>query len=119
MKPEDQVRPQSIQSVGAPKETVRDQDKIMLVLSYLGIFALIPLLTVKDSEYVKWHAKQGLVLTVGGGILAMVLSWIPVIRYAGCLLNVGILVLLVMGIIKALNGERWRIPLVADLADKF
>ena len=43
--------PNPIEQVGG-KEPVRDQDKIMLILSYLGLLSLIPLLTVKDSPYV-------------------------------------------------------------------
>jgi fumarate reductase subunit D len=117
MTPQDQQQGR-IQSVGGT-DTVRDQDKIMLVLAYLGILALIPLLTVKDSDFVKWHAKQGLVLGLGGGIIATIIGMIPVIGLISCLLMPAILVLCVMGIIKAMAGQRWRIPLVADLADKF
>jgi uncharacterized membrane protein len=32
---------------------------------------------------------------------------------------IGGLVLMVMAIMKALAGVRWRIPVIADLADKF
>ena len=117
MTPQNQQQGQ-IQSVGGT-DTVRDQDKIMLVLAYLGILALIPLLTVKDSDFVKWHAKQGLVLGLGGGIIATIIGMIPVVGLISCLMMPAILVLCVMGIIKAMGGQRWRIPLVADLADKF
>jgi hypothetical protein len=34
----------------------------MLVLSYLGLLALIPLLMEKDDREIQWHAKHGLVL---------------------------------------------------------
>jgi len=118
MKPEEQVRA-PIQTVNAPKDTVREQDKIMLVLSYLGLLALIPLLTVKDSEYVKWHAKNGLVLGFGGGIAISIIGAIPVIGLATCLLGPALLVVDIMAMIKALNGERWRIPGVSDIAEKF
>lgn len=117
MTPQNQQQGQ-IQSVGGT-DTVRDQDKIMLVLAYLGILALIPLLTVKDSDFVKWHAKQGLVLGLGGGIIATIIGMIPVIGLVSCLLMPAILVLCVMGIIKSMAGQRWRIPIVADIADKF
>lgn len=117
MTPQDQQQGQ-IQSVGGT-DTVRDQDKIMLVLAYLGIFALIPLLTVKDSDFVKWHAKQGLVLGVGGFIVMSILGMLGPLAFANCALGPGIFVLVVVGIIKAMAGQRWRIPLVADLADKF
>ena len=116
MTPQDQKQAQ-ILSVGGT-DTVREQDKIMLVLSYLGVLALIPLLTVKDSDFVKWHAKQGLILGVGGFIVMTLLAFLGPLGFTNCLLAPGIFVLCVMGIIKAMSGARWRIPLVADLADK-
>ncbi len=116
MTPNQQQSP--IQSVGAT-ETVREQDKIMLVLSYLGILALIPLLTVKDSDYVKWHAKQGLVFGLGGGFALAILALIPFIGWIiGCLGFVGYWVVNVMGMMKAIKGERWQIPVVSDIAAK-
>lgn len=121
--PEEQA-PAQIQAVAASKETVREQDKIMLVLSYLGILALIPLLTVKDSDFVKWHAKNGLVYGVGGGIclsiLFAIIGAIPVLGIiAGCVMWVGFLVVDIMSMVKALGGERWRIPVVSDVSEKF
>jgi fumarate reductase subunit D len=121
--PEEQA-PAQIQSVAAPKDAVREQDKIMLVLSYLGILSLIPLLTVKDSDFVKWHAKNGLVYGIGGGI-CVVVAWfvlliIPVLgMFLGCTMWVGFFVVDIMSMVKALNGERWRIPFVSDIAEKF
>jgi fumarate reductase subunit D len=110
-----QTMPQS----SAPADVVRDQDKIMLVLAYLGILALIPMLTVKDSEYVKWHAKQGLALAIVafGGIL--VLGFIPVINIlAGCVLPLGYLALVIFAIVQAFKPVRWKIPGVSSLAEK-
>ena len=75
MTPQNEQQQNPIQSVGG-KETVRDQDKVMLILSYLGLLSLIPLLTVKDSDYVKFHAKQGLVL-FGFGVVTSLLNVIP------------------------------------------
>lgn len=126
MRPEDKVRQEQhgIQTVSTATETVREQDKFMLVLSYLGLFALIPLLTVKDSEFVRWHAKNGLVLGVGGGIalsiISVILGFIPVLGgLFACAAYVALLVVDIMAMVKSLRGERWRIPVVSDLADKF
>jgi uncharacterized membrane protein len=116
MTPEDQQQ-QQVQSIGA--EQVREQDKIHLVLSYLGILALIPMLTVKDSPFVSYHAKQGLVLNAVGFIALTILSVIPVVNLITCLLWPALLVVDVMAIMKALKGERWNIPVVTDLASKF
>lgn len=110
---------QNIQQVGGGGDQVRDQDKIMLVLAYLGIFSLIPLLTVKDSDYVKWHAKQGLVFGIASFVFFTILGMIPFVNLLVCLLGPASLVLMVMAIMKALQGIRWRLPVIADLADKF
>lgn len=119
MNPDEQLKPQPIQTVNAPTTSVREQDKMMLVLAYLGLLALIPLLTVKDSEYVKWHAKNGLVLGFGGAIVLTILGAIPLIGLITSLLGPALLVVDIMAMVKALNGEKWRIPLVSDLAEKF
>jgi uncharacterized membrane protein len=119
MTPQDQKS--SIQSVGG--DVVREQDKIQLVLAYLGILCLVPLLTVKDSEFVKWHAKQGLVLTIAWIPLMVILMLVSMIPFIGwlvsCLAPIGVLALSIIAIVKALKGERWRIPLIADLSEKF
>ena len=120
MTPQDQQQQQApIQSVSGGAETVREQDKVMLILAYLGILSLIPLLTVKDSDYVKWHAKQGLVLGISAFVVMTVFGILGPLALANCLLLPGWLVMAIMGILKALKGERWRIPVVADLASKF
>lgn len=110
---------QNIQQVGGGGDQVRDQDKVMLVLSYLGIFSLIPLLTVKDSDYVKWHAKQGLTFGIAAFVFFTILGFIPLVNLLVCLLGPASLVVAIMAIMKALGGVRWRIPVIADLADKF
>jgi fumarate reductase subunit D len=115
---EQQPQKSPLQAIG--NEPVREQDKIMLVLAYLGILCLIPLITVKDSPPVQWHAKQGLVLNLGGFLVLFVVGFVPVLGQAvGCLGSIAILVLDILAITKALKGERWRVPVVADLADKF
>ena len=79
MRPEDQVKeppppPPPPPGGPPPADVVREQDKLMLVFSYLSLLALVPLLTVNDSDYVRWHAKNGLVLTLGGAVTLTVLG---------------------------------------------
>ncbi len=96
----------------------------MLVLSYLGPFALIPFLVEKDNVEVQWHAKNGLVLLaaeIGFGVLVAMANWI--VPCLPCLLamvvGLGLLVLHVVCIVKALNGERFEIPGLSPLIEKF
>jgi uncharacterized membrane protein len=116
--PQEPQREQQIQAVGV--EAVRDQDKIHLVLAYLGCLCLIPYLTVKDSELVAWHARQGLVL-LGAEVVLSVLAGLLIPIGGGCwgpLLELGLLGVSIFAILRALKGERWRLPMIADLADK-
>lgn len=100
---------------------------LMLVLSYLGLLALIPLLVEKDDPEVQWHAKNGLVWTAAWIVLwviSMVLQVLPIIgNLIGCLVllvvGFGSIIIHVMAIIKAVNGERMRLPVLSDFADQW
>jgi uncharacterized membrane protein len=100
--------------------------KIMLVLSYFGILALIPLLVEKEDREVQWHAKNGMVLAITEiitGVALMIVGHIPGLNCIGCLIwpIVGIifLVLSILCIVKALNGERFIIPVLSQYTDRF
>lgn len=99
---------------------------IMLVLSYLGLLALIPLFMKKEDREVQWHAKNGLAFFVAYiavyaifFILDMMISGGCISSIAGCGLWIAYIVLIILGIVKATKGERLRLPVVSDFADKF
>jgi uncharacterized membrane protein len=109
----------------SPAAAPRDEDKVMLVLAYFGILALIPFLVSKEP-YVKWHAKQGLTLVAAFVILNIGIFIIGMLPFIGLitllispLVGLGYLVVFFVAIVRALKGERWRIPVVADMADKW
>jgi uncharacterized membrane protein len=114
-----------------PTEIVSDNRSIMIVLSYLGLLALIPLLVEKDDKEVQWHAKHGLVLAavevavmiglmVIGGVLGAISGGL------GCIFGLlwpvfmlAILVIHILSIVKGLNGQRFLIPGISEYADRF
>jgi len=114
-----------------PTEIVSDNRSIMIVLSYFGLLALIPLLVDKDDKEVQWHAKHGLVLAVVevavmiglmviGGVLGAISGGLGCIF--GLLWPVFMLVILVVHvlcIVKGLNGQRFLIPGISEYADRF
>lgn len=69
-----------------------EQNKVMALLSYLGILVLVPLLAAKELRFARFHANQGLVL-----LIALV-GWSVVYR-------------VIMAILRLilLNGAAWRI----------
>ena len=87
----------------------------MAALSYLGILVLVPLLTeAKKDPFVKFHAKQGLVLLICWVIGGFVI-WIP---FVGWLIGLGILVLAIIGIVGALGGSQKPLPVIGSYAEK-
>jgi len=98
---------------------------IFLVLSYLGILSLIPLLAKKDDPEVQWHAKNGVVLfgaEIVWFIVQIIIGFVPVlgcgVHIIGCLAWLGILGLTIFCIVKALQGQRLRLPVITDIAEK-
>ena len=110
-------------------EDLDEEDKVMLVFSYLWVLALVPFMVTR-REYVRWHAKQGLILCgiaclvffgviFVGAILATlskILGWL----FGFALINLILLymALALVCVIKALRGERWAIPFLGDLIEK-
>lgn len=117
----------------APSEggVVSDNRNLWIVLSYLGLLALIPLLVEKEDSEVQWHAKHGLVLT-GAEFVGFIGLWIVIMVVGaisgglGCILGliwpvamIAVLVVHVMCIVKGINGQRFLIPGISEFADKF
>ena len=96
----------------------------MLVLAYLGLLALIPLLTEKNDREVQWHAKNGLVLLfaeIAWVVIRIALAYAGVscaMAIVGCVVWLGFLAISVICIVKAVGGQRFRIPILTDLAEK-
>lgn len=112
-----------------PELPLTDEDRVLLVLAYLGILALVPFLTAK-KDFVVWHARQGLLLfgvsliTLFSMIIVNVILWhffwVLGLLFLILLLTsgFGVLALVVASILKAFEGERWRIPGLGDFVDR-
>ena len=115
---------------GEPPASGGSDNTAMLVLSYLWILALIPLLTEKEDQEVQWHAKNGLVLLAAEFCLWVVLIIVPfipvigqVVACGGCglfpFIMLGFLVIRIIAIVKATQGQRFVIPYLSDFVEKF
>jgi uncharacterized membrane protein len=118
-------------SVGGGKPYA-DDDKIFLFLAYFGIFSLIPFFMYRDKrsdpqkEYVYWHSRQGLGLTIVAVIVwicGMVGMFIPLLNILVglilCAWWVLVLVMMIMGWVKAFGGEKWEMPGISKVAQMF
>lgn len=96
-----------------------EQAKSTVWLSYLGILFLIPLLTLKDNAFAKFHVKQGIILTILG-VAIWIIAWVPFIGWlVGVVVWIYILIMVIMGIINSLGGKYWKMPILGGLAQQW
>ncbi len=87
------------------------------VLSYVGILVLFPIVSgATENPFVKFHAKQGLVI-FGLEVLAILSSyWLS---YIGAALFMLMLLASLGGIFSALREDKWYIPGIGTIANLF
>lgn len=91
-------------------------DKVIAAIGYLGILCLVPLLLKKNSAFAQHHGKQGLVLLIAWLIL-WVANVIPVLgQIVWAVGSVLLLILMILGIVNALNGKLWEMPVLGEYA---
>ncbi len=84
------------------------------------ITGLIFFLIEKDSKFVKFHAMQSIITFGGLMILSWILAFIPIIGWViSSLLGILALVLWILLMIKAYQGEKIKLPVIGDLAEKW
>lgn len=93
-----------------------DPERLMAALSYMLALVIVPLLIGRGSPFVVFHAKQGLVVFVGFILSAVIAVWSGVL---GSLLILVFLLASIAGMMMALQGKWWKMPLVSKVAEKF
>lgn len=101
-------------------------DKVFSALGYVGILFLIPLLAGK-TDYTRFHANQGLVLFIAdvilgiaAGIVGSILGFIPVMGVVisgivGGAVSIFALILMIIGIVNAAQGEMKPLPIIGGI----
>ena len=93
-------------------------DNVYAILSYLWILCLIPILMKKEEDFVRFHARQGLMLF----IVEVAIGIIGIIPLLGHIVYlVGMLacgILSIVGIVQVLMGNKWKMPVIGDWAEK-
>lgn len=103
------------------KTSVGMQANLAALLSYLfGIITgIIFFLIEKENKFVRFHAMQS-ILTFGFLFaIGIVLGFLPVIGWIALpVLWIGEVVLWVILMVKAYQGEKFKLPIVGDMAEK-
>ncbi len=88
------------------------------ILAYLWILCLVPLLMKKEGEFVRFHVRQGLILfivEIGVAIIGIIPILGPVIYTLGILVCA---LLSLAGIVQVLMGNKWKMPVIGEWAEK-
>lgn len=104
----------------APKSDAKKQENTLLaILAYIGPLILVSFLLAKDDAFVKFHIKQGLLLIIGEVAAWMLAMMFWPLFFLVQIANIFFLVLAVVGIIRAAQGEMKELPLIGHWAKNF
>lgn len=103
-----------------PVVVTQSNDKLMGVLSYLGILSLIPYFIKDQSSFVRFHAVRGLnlfLLELIAGVAASIIGFIlPGLGgLIGWVASVAGLVFSIIGIINVANGDQKDLPIIGGI----
>jgi uncharacterized membrane protein len=94
------------------------ENKIIAAIGYISILCLIPLLAKKESKFAQFHGKQGLVLFIAE-VATFIIGMVPILGWIiGFVLNICWIILSLIGLLKAIQGEYWKMPLLGQYAEK-
>ena len=89
---------------------------IMAALSYFGPLVIIPFLTHRENPFVLFHIKQGLVLLALALIVHVSTFFLFFLLPFIMLINIGLFILSIIGIINSLQLKEKEIPIVGKFA---
>lgn len=98
-------------------------ENVVSALCYLAVWitGIIFYLVEKDNKTVKFHAIQSVLtflpLNILYWILASVFWWSGIIYILGTIIGIIMFILWIVLMIKAYQGEKYKLPVVGDIAD--
>lgn len=107
--------------VEADKSTTGLDENLGGLLAYLAFFitGIIFVIIEKENQFIRFHAMQSIFLFGGLFVFNIALGLIPFIGWIFNLLFAPIIFILwIFSMYKAYKGERFKFPIVGDLAEK-
>lgn len=94
-------------------------NKVIFVLSYLGILFFLPLVICPNSSVGKFHANQGLILllvSIAGSIVFAILTAIVwALGFLSTIYSLAMLALAIYGMVNAYNEKLVPLPVIGKL----
>jgi len=109
-----------VNTANQPSSTGLDPNLAGLLTYLLGfITGLIFLIVEKQSAYVRFHAYQSTIVFLVLMVASVVLTFIPLIgALLGSALSLLSVALWVILMFKAYQGERFKLPILGDMAEE-
>jgi uncharacterized membrane protein len=83
------------------------------------VTGLVFLILEKDNKFVRFHAVQSIVVFGAVNVAFLILFWIPIIGWVfGWILWAFAFVLWIVLMFKAYQGEKYKLPVAGDFAEK-
>lgn len=96
-----------------------DQNIEALLCYVLGwLTGIVFLVLEKENRFVRFHAMQSLVVFLSLFVLSLVVGIIPVIGLLSPIIFLVSVVLWILLMIKAFQGEMYKLPWAGDFAEK-
>ena len=93
---------------------------VVSLLSYLGGFisGIIFFVLEKENKFVRFHAMQSIILFGGLFVLQMALVFTIILVFLVPIFSVGGFILWIILMIKAYNGEMFKLPIIGNIAEQ-
>ena len=94
-----------------------DEGRMAASMAYIPLLCFVPLLSMKENKEARFHARQGVLLFLIELVAVLFLiDAISDLVFKGIL--IGAAARSVAGIVFAVQGRNYRLPIIGDLADK-
>jgi len=97
-------------------------------LAYITVIPAIIFLILEPynrSSFIRFHAWQCIFLTIGSVVVDVALSFLLHLPFFGFmtlliwpLVGLAFFIVWILALIKAFNGQRFKLPIIGDLAEK-
>ena len=106
--------------------TDAENNKVMAILAYIGVLVFVPIFAAPESKFARYHANQGLTLFIVelfyGVIMTVLTHTVGNIPVAGKLIlaicglfGIAFVILMIFGIVNAVNGKAKDLPVIGNL----
>ena len=100
------------------KTSIGLDEKLTGALCYLVLWVtgIVIYLIEKDNKFVRFHAMQSILVFLPLSVISWFFSWI--LWWFGWLIGLLTFILWIVLMIKAYQGEKFKLPIVGDIAEK-